>query len=85
MDLRYMHGSDSAGEEEEVDPDEEFPLKLPKEIAKLGKKGMQISCMNLKYRNGVWSVQISMTMPQFVPMSILQGTEKLIYYVSVNY
>lgn len=51
---------DSDTEEEEEDPDaaqeeEEFLLRLPKNIASLGKEGMTISNMNLKFRDGFWS------------------------------
>jgi len=42
------------GSDGEVD-DEGIPLKLPKDVVKLGKKGMEISCMGLQCRRGVWS------------------------------
>jgi len=30
-------------------------LRLPPDVAKLGQEGMEISCMNLMFRRGVWS------------------------------
>lgn len=32
-----------------------IPVMLPKEVAKLGRAGMEISCMMLQCRHGVWS------------------------------
>lgn len=45
----YGSGDESDGD------DDGIPVKLPEEVAKLGKKGMTISCMNLRCRRGVWS------------------------------
>jgi hypothetical protein len=42
-------------DEHDDSTDEGIPLRLPPEVAKLGKKGMTISCMHLKCREGVWS------------------------------
>jgi len=44
------YGYDTFDEEDE---EEEIPLKLPKDVAKLGKKGMEISCMGLQCRRHV--------------------------------
>jgi len=30
-------------------------VRLPEQVAKLGRAGMEISCLNLKFRRGIWS------------------------------
>jgi hypothetical protein len=40
---------------ENHDDGSEYFVKLPKEVAKLGKKGMTFSGMNLRCRRGIWS------------------------------
>jgi hypothetical protein len=51
------------------DDDAPVFVRLPPEVAKLGMKGMQMSCMSLGYRNGEWQPFMTYTDSSIAPLA----------------